>query len=249
MQAQRRESGFSIVELVVAVAIFSVIMGVMFRQVDQAEHASSMERAKVDVFQEARAFVDLMARDLHEAGYPSPRSFEPGVLVLNPMLPRSPFAADARVAVGLTRIGPGDLWFEGDVDGNGTVSVVQYRYDSEGNNCPCLRRSQQPKANAAPLAQVPAYQVEVHNVKNGTAGNPIFFAYAHGSTGTALPLPIDFDASPAILASVDTIKVMLTVESAVRDPKGLVTPVATLVSTVRLNNCSSAISGQFMSCE
>jgi hypothetical protein len=153
------------------------------------------------------------------------------------------------VAVGLTRIDAGGLWFEGDVDGNGTVAVVQYRLDPNGTNCPCLRRSQQPKANADPLAQVPTYQVEVQNVKNGTAQDPIFFAYSHGSTGTPLTLPIDFNNNPAALTSIDTIKVMLTVESNTPDPKTLLKPINTLISTVRLNNCSSATSGQYLSCQ
>jgi hypothetical protein len=143
----------------------------------------------------------------------------------------------------------GGLWFEGDVDGNGTVAVVQYLLDANGNNCPCLRRSQQPKANAGPLAQVPVYQVEVQNVKNGTAADPIFFAYSHGSTGTPLTLPIDFNSNPTALTSIDTIKVMLTVESALPDPKTLLKPINTLISTVRLNNCSAAMSGQYLSCQ
>ena len=237
------------IELLVAIGIFSLVMGVLFAQVDHAQQASAAQRAKLDVFQESRAFMDLITRDLHEAGYPSPRSFAPGALTLNPLLPSSPYAADARVAVGLTRVAPGNLWFEGDVDGNGTVSVVQYRVDQEGDNCPCLRRSQQPKANTGPLAQVPSYQVEVQNVKNGAVDNPIFYAYAHGSAGTALPLPLDFDNNPQTLASIDTIKVMLTVESTTRDPKSGLKPTTTLVSTVRLNNCSSATSGQFLSCQ
>jgi prepilin-type N-terminal cleavage/methylation domain-containing protein len=249
MQMRQDERGFSVFELMVTIAIFTVIMAVMFEQIDHAERASTTERTRLDIFQEARAFMDLMARDLHEAGYPSPRSFGPGVLTLNPLLPRSPYAADSRVAVGLTRIDSGDLWFEGDVDGNGTVAVVQYRLDTVGNNCPCLRRSQQPKASVAPLSQVPAYQVEVQNVKNGTTQDPIFFAFSHGSTGTPLTLPIDFDSDPAALTSIDAIKVMLTVESTVADPKTLLKPINTLISTVRLNNCSSATSGQYMSCQ
>jgi type II secretory pathway pseudopilin PulG len=249
MHLRQSERGFSIVELVIAMGIFTVIMGVVFQQVDQAQRSAVTERAKLDVFQEARAFMDLMARDLHEAGYPSSRNFAPGVLTMNAQLPRSPYAKDSRVAVGLTRIDAGGLWFEGDVDGNGTVAVVQYRLDPIGNNCPCLRRSQQPKANADPLAQVPVYQVEVQNVKNGTAQNPIFFAYSHGSTGTPLTLPIDFNNNPAALTSIDTIKVMLTVESNTPDPKTRLKPINTLISTVRLNNCSAATSGQFMSCQ
>jgi prepilin-type N-terminal cleavage/methylation domain-containing protein len=248
MHMRQGESGFSLIELVVTVGIFTVIMGVVFQQINQAQQFSVGERAKLDTFQEARAFMDLLSRDLHEAGYPSPRSFAPGVLTPNPQLPRSPYAADSRVAVGLTRVAAGDLWFEGDVDGNGTVAVVQYHLDPDGHNCPCLRRSQQRKANADPLAQVPAYQVEVQNVKNGTAGSPIFFAYSHGSTGTPLTLPIDFNNDPTAITSVDTIKVMLTVESDTRDPRTSLKPMETLISTVRLNNCSSAASGQFLSC-
>lgn len=255
MELQQNERGFSMLELVVAVAIFSIIMGVMFQQVDQVQEASVTERAKLDVFQEARAFMDLLSRDLHEAGYPSPRNFAPGYLTLNPALPRSPYAADARVAVGLTKVGPGDLWFEGNVDGmtDGTgtkwVSVVQYRLDTTGNNCPCLRRSQQYKADGDPLAQTPTYQVEVQNVKNGTSGNPIFYAFVHNSAGTPVTLPIDFNNNSATIADVDTIKVMLTVESSTVDPKTRLKPVTTLVSTVKLNNCSSADTGKYMSCQ
>lgn len=247
-RTRQGESGFSLIELVVTVGIFSIIMGVMFEQMHRAQQFSVAERGKLDAFQEARAFMDLLSRDLHEAGYPSPRSFAPGVLTLNPQLPRSPYAADSRVAVGLTRVAPGDLWFEGDVDGNGTVAVVQYRLDLSGHNCPCLRRSQQPKTNADPLGQVPVYQVEVQNVKNGTEANPIFSAFSHGSTGTPVTLPIDFNTHPAVIASIDTIKVMLTVESATADPRTSLKPIDTLISTVRLNNCSSATSGQFLSC-
>ncbi len=248
MHIRESERGFSMIELVVALGIFTVLMGVMFQGVDQAQHASIAERTKLDMFQESRAFMDLMARDLHEAGYPSPRSFAPGVLAINPLLPRSPNAADARVAVGLTRVAAGSLWFEGDVDGEGQVSVVQYYLEPDGNNCPCLRRSQQPKTSADPLAQTAVYQVEVQNVRNGTAGNPIFFAYSHGSTGTALTLPIDFNSNPAALTSIDTIKVVLTVEASTADPRTRLKPINTLVSTVRLNNCSAATSGQYLSC-
>jgi prepilin-type N-terminal cleavage/methylation domain-containing protein len=249
MRMRRYERGFSLLELVVTMGIFTIIMAVVFQQVDQAQQYSVTERAKLDVFQEARAFVDLLARDLHEAGYPSPRSFAPGVLTANPLLPRSPYATNPQVAMGLTYVGPGDLWFEGDVEGNGVVSVVRYRLDPNGNNCPCLRRSQQPKANADPLAQVPVYQVEVQNVKNGAAQNPIFSAFSHGSTGTPVTLPIDFNNNSATITSVDTIKVSVTVESDTRDPKTHIRPITTLISTVRLNNCSSAASGQYLSCQ
>jgi hypothetical protein len=91
--------------------------------------------------------------------------------------------------------------------------------------------------------------VEVQNVKNGTTQDPIFFAFSHGSTGAPLTLPIDFNSDPAALTSIDAIKVNLTVESTVADPQTRLKPINTLISTVRLNNCSAATSGQYMSCQ
>ena len=84
MHMRQGESGFSLIELMVTMGIFTIIMGVMFQQIHQAQHSSVAERAKLDTFQEARAFMDLISRDLHEAGYPSPRSFAPGVLTREP---------------------------------------------------------------------------------------------------------------------------------------------------------------------
>ena len=248
MRTHNGEAGFSIMEMMVTLAILTVIMGVIFKQIDLATKHNDSERSKLDVFQESRAFMDLMSRDLHEAGYPSPRNFAPGTLTANPALPSSPYAADHRAAVGLTRVAIGDLWFEGDVDGDGAVEVVRYFLDPNGAGCPCLRRSQQPKTDAAPLAQASSYQVEVQNVKNGTVANPVFYAFKHNTDGTPLTLPIDFNSDPTSLAQIDTIKAVLTVESSVRDPQTQIKPITTLVTTVRLNNCSSAQTGQFMSC-
>ena len=185
MHMRQSERGFSIAELVVTMGIFTVVMGVMFQQIDQAQHASAAQRTKLDIFQEARAFMDLMARDLHEAGYPSPRSFAPGVLTLNPLLPRSPYSADSRVAVGLTRVEAGGLWFEGDVDGNGTVAVRAVSPGPDGNNCPCLRRSQQPKPVPVRWPRSRSTRCEVQNVRNGTAAEPDLLCFQSRVNGHA----------------------------------------------------------------
>src|SRR5947199_3776580 len=134
---------------------------------------SATEQTKLDMLQEGREFMDQMSRDLRQAGYPNPRNFASGVLTV------SPIANDHRAAVGLVKVDTGDLWFEGDVDGSGTVSVVQYHLDSVGTNCPCLKRSQLPKIDASPLSQsTPTYQVEVQGVQNTS----IFAAFNSGAT-------------------------------------------------------------------
>ena len=87
--------------------------------------------------------------------------------------------------------------------------------------------------------------MEVQNVQNTT----IFSAFTWESTGTPITLPIDFDNNPNDIASTDTIKIVLTVQSLNADPRTGQKPITTLVSTVRLNNCSQAATGLTMSCQ
>ena len=246
-------NGFSMVELLIVLMILSLLTAAIFRQIDLVQQRAATEQSKLDMFQESREFMDQIARDLRQAGYPSSRHFAPGVLTPDASRPSSPYAADSRAAVGLVKVDAGDLWFEGDVDGTGNVSVVHYHLDpSTANNCPCLRRSEQQKIIGDPLTgqTTPVYQVEVQNVQNGTsAADAIFWAYPHGSGGAAASLPIDFNSQAATIASIDTIKIVLTVRSKNPDPKTGQRPVTTLVSTVRLNNCSAATTAQYMSCQ
>ncbi len=246
------ENGFSLIELLIAMLLMTVIMGAIFQQINRAQQRSTAEQIKLDLFQESREFMDQMSQDLHQAGYPSPRNFASTALTPNPANPTSPYATNDQVAMGLTKIDSGDLWFEGDVDGSGNVSVVNYHLDtSTTNGCPCLRRSQQRKIVGDPLTgqSSPVYTVEVQNVQNGSSTSPIFFAYSHGSTGTALTLPLTFTANSSTIASIDTIVIVLSLQSSVPDPQTRLKPSTTLVSTVKLNNCSSAASGQFLSCQ
>jgi Tfp pilus assembly protein PilW len=227
------EAGFSLLELMIVVCTLLVITAAVFQLIDLTTQRSSAEQTKLDMFQEAREFMDQMTRDLRQAGYPNARNFAPGIL-------SSPFSDDMRVAVGLVKVAPSELWFEADVDGTGAVSVVHYFLDiSTANNCPCLKRSQVPKANGNPLGQTASYQIEVQGVTNTN----IFSAYDDTVSQT---LPIDF-SNPAI-ASVDTIQSVLSLQAAVIDPKTHTKATTTLVTTVRLNNCSLARSGLPTSC-
>ncbi len=249
LAAQR---GFSMIELLIVLLILSVITAAIFKQIDQVQQRSATEQSKLDMFQESREFMDQLSRDLRQAGYPNVRNFAIGSLTADPSRPSSPYAADNRAAVGLVKVDSGDLWFEGDADGTGQVSEVIYHLDtSTTNNCPCLRRSKQVKIAGDPITgqTTPVYQVEVQNVQNGTSTSPIFYAYAYGSGGVAATLPIDFDSNGSTVATIDTVKIVLTVQAKNPDPKTGQKPITTLVSTVRLNNCSSAASGLHMSCQ
>ncbi len=233
----KKYSGFSLIEVMIAMAIMAIVMAGIFQLMSLAMHRSSTEQARLDMFQEAREFMDQIARDLRHAGYPNARNLATNVL--------ESAEADTDVAVGLVKVDAGDLWFEGDVDGTGVVSVVQYHLDtSTDNNCPCLKRSQQAKVTGNPLTgqDAPQYQVEVQNVKN----TGIFTAFG---AGTSVGLPVTFTAnSGATIATIDAVQATLTVESPYIDPQTRQRPISTLVTTVKLDNCSMAAAGKKMSC-
>src|SRR5437762_4194246 len=133
---RRANSGFSLVETMIVLVVLLIVCAVVFRVINLSTERSVTEQIKLDMFQEAREFMDQMSRDLRLAGYPNHRNFAVAVLI-------NPIINDHRAAVGLVKVADAELWFEGDVDGTGTVSVVHYYLDpSTANNCPCLKRSQ-----------------------------------------------------------------------------------------------------------
>jgi type II secretory pathway component PulJ len=240
MTNHKKQLGMSLIEVMVVLLITTIITGAIFSQIVTVQQRTSSEQVKLDLFQEARDFMDQMTRDLHELGYPNPKNFAPGQLT---------GVNDAAAAVGLVKADVNELRFEGDINGDGNVETLVYQLVTTGNNCPCLRRSEIGKQAGNPLTGQgsPTWYTEVQNVQNGTTTSPIFFAYTGG--GTAVTLPVDFNTDAATIASIDTIKIVITTLAKYPDPKTGVRPSATLVSTIRLNNCSQAASGMPMSCQ
>jgi prepilin-type N-terminal cleavage/methylation domain-containing protein len=224
-------AGFSIIELMVVLAILSIIMGAVFQVIALTTERSSTEQTKLDMFQEAREFMDQMSRDLRQAGYPNPRNVAANTLT------QVPVKNDPLASAGIVKVADGDLWFEADVDGIGTVSVIRYHLDtSTTNGCPCLKRSQINKKAGDPVTgQDPEiYQVQVQGVQN----TDIFTAWANAAVVT---LPRDLTNDPTEINSIDTIQARLSLRAATFDPKTKQYPATTLVSTVKLNNCTQAL--------
>ena len=240
MKNRKTQLGMSLIEVMVVLLITTVITGAIFSQIVTVQQRASSEQVKLDLFQEARDFMDQMTRDLKQIGYPNPKNFAPGQLA---------GPNDASAAVGLVKVDVNELRFEGDVNGDGTVESLIYQLVTTGDNCPCLRRSEIGKITQNPLTGqlTPQWYTEVQHVQNGTTANPIFFAYTGG--GTPVTLPVDFNANPATIASIDTIKIVITTQAKNPDPQTGVKASSTLFSTVRLNNCSQAAQGTPMSCQ
>lgn len=224
---QRSKSGFTLIETMIVLFVMSLFLATVFQQIGTVQQRAQKEQQSQDLLQESREFMDQMTRDFRNAGYPSGWNFEPSTVV----------ATTDTAATGLKYVGDGDLWFEGDVDGNGTIYLVKYQLDkSTTGNCPCLRRSKISKTAINAGVVDTNYSIEVQNV---STANPIFQYFdADGVQIPSASLPLDSSADA--LGGIQTIKVTLTVQAKYADMKTGVKPALTFVSSVMLNNCSLA---------
>ncbi len=251
-EVRRPQKGFSLIELLTVVVILMLVTGVVFQQIDMVQKRARQEDVKMDLTQEAREFLDQMVRDLHTSGYPNKRMYTTN-LVSND---------DTRNAVGLVRVSPTLLWFEGDVDGDGQVDNIQYQLQSNGGRCPCtIRRSQVVKTAGPPLGQAPNFNQEVDNVINSGGAFPIagtsplatglvandtlYGAYkaapvfqAYDTNGALLALPLDIVANPTSMSGIRTIRITINV---LAGPEGTdidtrMRPAVSMTAAARINN-------------
>src|SRR5882762_6798335 len=252
----RRQHGYSLLELVIVVAILAIVTSGIFAQINQVQERASTERTKLDNMQEARDFVDQFFRDINEIGYPNVRMADTSSGLWAPVLTtpatyawNSAYANDFRVAIGLVRIDNTEIRFEADTNGDGNVQSVRYAINGTGTCALCLQRSQVDKVAGNPLtAQPPNWGTEVND-----ALNPIIFTYfkADGTPipSASLPLDISTQAGAQTLASIKTIKISLLISNPViRDIKTDQVIQTSFEGEVSLNNCSMATANQPTSC-
>jgi prepilin-type N-terminal cleavage/methylation domain-containing protein len=235
-----RVSGFSLLELMVVVALVSIVFGAVVTQLSLVQQRTRTEDVKLDIFQEAREFGDQIMRDLHQAGYPSVRMFDTSSWSV---APASPESSDSRLATGIIKISPSEIEFEGDVDGTGVVSVLDYDLVATGNNCPCLQRSQVLKSTGGT-----SFSNELQNVESaGTTADPIFIAY--DSNGNSISsADMTTGAGQNSLASIHTVQWQIKIKAAIADSRTGQAPETTLHGQALIKNCSLAATGQSNSC-
>src|SRR5258706_1734961 len=133
--ARRLQHGFSLIEMMLVVAIMGVISAGILSQMNEAQQRGYSEQVKLDNFQEARDFVDQFFRDINQIGYPSSRlvdtttgpSWSPAIVSPQTTYPlANPYIFDNRLAIGLVSISANAVQFEGDMIGNGVVQSIIY---------------------------------------------------------------------------------------------------------------------------
>jgi type IV pilus assembly protein PilW len=159
--------GFSLVELLVVLAVFTFIVGGLFTVLNKGQVRYAFEQDVTEAQQSARNAIDMMGREIRLAGFPK-TSYYDGALGYN--------TNSNTIANGFTTSNATDMVFEGDINEDGIVEVVEYNLNSS-----TLQRSAVPKPGGG-VAATPSFKTLAENVRS------LSFTYydAAGST-TAVP--------------------------------------------------------------
>ena len=211
----RLQRGFSLAELMIAMAILTIVVSVFTDGMIQIQKKSASDANKVDVAQESRQFMDQILRDLRQSGYPSLAMFDSSI---SP----TPTVSSNYVAQGLISFSSSAIQFEGDIDGSGVSEVYIQVVVPTSGNCPCtLQRGTVLKS----VGGSPAYYTELDNLMSSN----VFTAYEYDGTA--------YNTADA-LSAIKNIGVTLYVRSPQPDTNASSTtyPTTTMVSEARINN-------------
>ena len=208
---KRNQLGFTLIETMVALAVFMVICGAIFKLLNTSQQRYHTESQVLDSLQDARLGMDQIVRDASDAGYPpyinfgvlpagclaanipcsgyvnSPVAWSPGYAVLNP--------CQIGTAGGGTCVTPGDfdVIFEEEPDNSGNV-IQWIRYTLQGTT---LFRGAVTKQNGSAVANIgiavanTMYPYVYNVVNNDTAANIATYRAAYPTMFPAgNPVPI-----------------------------------------------------------
>ena len=208
-------NGFTLLELIISVAILTVVVGVVVQGLTKLQQRNTMEAVKVDLTQESREFMDQIVSDIHQAGFPSLKMFDPASKPLG--------LNDIGVSSGFVNVTPSALQFEADVAGSGTVSEVFIQLNPLNGPCPCtIQRGTIPKLSWQGGTQ-PFYYTEVNNVNNTI----IFQGYDNAGNNVAL--------NGAPTNNLAAIEITLSVRSPILDTSGTY-PTITMSTAAKIAN-------------
>lgn len=178
-QTRQSQVGFTLIELMVSVAIFLLICGAIFELMGTTQKSFRTESQVLGAFEEARLGLDQIVRDVNDAGYPPQNHFSGAAPVTafaaTPIAWGPNYVAGTPCVVGTagggTCTSPGDfdLIVEGDVDNTG---VEWIRYQLQGTTL--MRGATLKAANTEPVTATAGVMLPyVLNVMNNAPATQI----------------------------------------------------------------------------
>jgi prepilin-type N-terminal cleavage/methylation domain-containing protein len=169
-----RARGFSLIELMVTLAILMIVCGVAFEMLTLAMKRYQADSQLLNTFQEARFGLDQMVRDINDAGYPPRNEFESSTSPQPSKYAVTPFAWGGNsypltpCSIGVTCSVPNgfDIIIETDIDPQNNNGVEWVRYKLIGTT---LYRGVYSKSNIVqpdPVVLIDASTVMVPYVQN-----------------------------------------------------------------------------------
>ena len=223
--ARKSQSGFTLIELMVSVAIFLLVCGAVFELMRTTQNSFRTESQVLSSFEQARLGLDQIVRDVNDSGYPPQNHFSgaaPATAYAASPIAWSPnYAPTTPCQIGTTCVTPGpfDLILEGDVDNTG---VQWIHYQLVGTT---LFRGMAPKAAGDPVvgpmlpyvlnvmnnatpAQIAQFQAAYPAMFPGGNPQPLFQFWCDTQTGPVLCAA--GNNSPANVRDVDITLIVMT---------------------------------------
>ena len=131
--------GFTLVELIVVIAIFSVVMTGVYSVFVRSNRAYISQEQVVAAQQEARSALDILGREIRMAGFIADNNKAGGLDVIS--TPAYPGGADSAIEIATVDAAnkTTTLAFKADLDGDGQTDAVRYVY-YHGDHATASRR-------------------------------------------------------------------------------------------------------------
>ena len=118
-QNRPSSSGFTLVELLIVLAIFGLLMGMIFSSLTEGQNDSAIARDESEMNQNLQDVFGLITTEMRYIGFPPASYYDQSYL-------QSPGSPKNLVAHGLVEASSNVLKFQGDINGDKTVDYVHY---------------------------------------------------------------------------------------------------------------------------
>jgi prepilin-type N-terminal cleavage/methylation domain-containing protein len=238
---RKHQGGFSLLELLVALGIFTILCGAAFSLLGVSQRRYQTESQVLDSFQEARLGLDQIVRDVHDSGYPPLNQFDgapPAAnlyastpIAWNPSYPGTP----CTIGTNCSTPGDFDLIFETDINPQRTpphaIQWVRYQLrgttlfrgvvdkvaggDPAATTAPALVPYVQNVLNNATSAQIAQFRAVYPTMYPGGGVVPIFRYICDTPTLQLGPLPCSSagaDNSPANIRDIEITLIVMALQ-------------------------------------